>query len=287
MKRMLAPVLIVVALFCLMSTASGEGVGELVLLDHPKGTWLATVRGDTALAVLEERDGWRRVRLEGWTMAAPGPATAPGPAAAPVPAAAPGPSAAPAPETSALHEGASGGARIQGVLAPDIRARGTAGAGVLVLLVPDSEGLDAEHRRAGEECEGRVGALNRQIETLGTELQGALNSSDNFREAATRNDQIKARLKNAERERLLAIQDCRGRAEAIFQRHAVARSISDGDGRFGFEGVVPGRYRVVAFETTGDRPRSWSLGCVIEGTGTRVLDPRADRTASEADWGMR
>ena len=281
MKRMLAPALLALALFGLMFAASGEGVGDLVLLDHPKGTWLATVRGDSALTVLEERDGWRRVRLEGWTMAAPGPASAP------VPAAAPGPAAAPAPEASAPHERASRGARIQGVLAPDIRAGGAAGAGVLVLLAPHSETLDAEHRRAGEECEGRVGTINRQIENLGIELQSALNSSDNFREATTRNDQIKARLKNAERERLLAIQDCRGRAEAIFQRHAVARSISDGDGRFGFEGVVPGRYRIVAFETTGDRPRSWSLGCVIEGTGTRVLDPRADRTASEADWGVR
>jgi len=269
MKRILAPALIVTALFCLMSAASGEGAADLVLLDHPKGRWLATVRGDTALTVLEEQDGWRRVRLEGWTMAAPGPATAP------------------APEASAPPAAAAGGARILGVLAPDIRAGGAAGAGVLVLLARDGEALDAEHRRGGEECGARVRELDRQIESLGTELQGALNSSSNFREATTRSDQIKSRLKNAERERLLAIQDCRGRAEAIFQRHAVARAISDGDGRFGFEGVVPGRYRIVAFETTGDRPRSWSLGCVIEGPGTRVLDPRADRTAVEADWGVR
>ena len=269
MKRILAPALIVTALFCLMSAASGEGAADLVLLDHPKGRWLATVRGDTALTVLEEQDGWRRVRLEGWTMAAPGPATAP------------------APEASAPPAAAAGGARILGVLAPDIRAGGATGAGMLVLLARDGEALDAEHRRGGEECGARVRELDRQIESLGTELQGALNSSSNFREATTRSDQIKSRLKNGERERLLAIQECRGRAEAIFQRHAVARAISDGDGRFGFEGVVPGRYRIVAFDPAGDRPRSWSLGCVIEGPGTRVLDPRADRTASEADWGVR
>lgn len=268
MKRILAPALIVTAQFSLLSAASGEGAADLVLLDHPKGTWLATVRGETVLTVLEERDGWRRVRLEGWTMAAQGPAAAPAPEAAAPPAAA-------------------GGARILGVLAPDIRAGGAAGAGVLVLLARDGEALDAEHRIGGEECGARVRALDRQIEGLGIELQGSLNSSSNFREATTRSDQIKARLKVAERERLHAIQDCRERAAAIFQRHAVARAISDGDGRFGFEGVVPGRYRIVAFDPAEDRPRSWSLGCVIEGTGTRILDPRADRTASEADWGLR
>lgn len=271
MKRALALTLVVLALFCLKTAASGGEAADLVLLDLPKGTWLATVRGDAAVTVLEERDGWRRVRLEGWTMAAPGPAAAAGTA----------------PEGDAPADAAAGGARIEGVLSPDIRTGGTAGAGVLVLLARESQALDAEHRRAGEECDSRFKEKKRQIENLRVELQGALNSSSNFREATSRNDQIKARLRNAEVERRQTIEECRGRAEAIFQRLAVARAVSDGDGRFGFEDVAPGRYRIVAFEATGDRPRSWSLGCVIEGPGTRVLDPRADRTAVEADWGVR
>jgi hypothetical protein len=262
MKRALALTPLVLGLFCLMAAAAGGGAADLVLLDVPKGAWLATVRGDAAVTVLEERDGWRRVRLEGWTMAAPGP-------------------------TPAQAGAGVAGARIEGVLAPDIRTGGTAGAGVLVLLLRDSEALDAEHGRAGEECGARVREKDRQIEDLRAELQRALNSSSNFREATTRNDQARARLKGAERERLQAIEECRSRAEEIFQRFAVARAISDGNGRFGFEGVTPGHYRVVALEPGGDRPRSWSFGCIIEGTGTRVLDPRADRTAREADWGVR
>lgn len=270
MKRALALTLVVLALFCSKAAACGGEAADLVLLDLPKGTWLATVRGDLAVTVLEERDGWRRVRLEGWTMAAPGLVTAAG--------------TAPAGNAPAA---AAGGARIEGVLSPDIRTGGTAGAGVLVLLARESQALDAEHGRAGEECDSRFKEKERQIEDLRVELQGALNSSSNFREATSRNDQIKARLKDAEGERRQAIEECRGRAEVIFERFAVARAISDGDGRFRFEDVAPGRYRIVAFEATGDRPRSWSLGCVIEGPGTRVLDPRADRTAVEADWGVR
>ena len=270
MKRVLALSLFVLALFCLKAAASGGETADLVLLDLPKGSWLATVRGDVSVTVLEEKDGWRRVRLEGWTMAAP--ASAEGKAASQ------GPSSAPE---------ATGGARIVGVLAPDIRTGGAPGAGMLVLLARESPALDAEHRKGGEECGGSVKEADRRIEGLNDELRAALNSSNNFRDATTRNDAIKLQLKDAEAERRRVVENCRGRAEAIFQKHAVSRAISDGDGRFAFEEVAPGRYRVVAFDASEVRPRSWSLGCAIGGGGTKVLDPGADRTAVEADWGIR
>ena len=270
MKRALALSVLVLTLFCLKAAASGRETADLVLLDLPKGSWLATVRGDASVTVLEEKDGWRRVRLEGWTMAAPG--STPGRAASP------GPASAPA---------ATGGARIVGVLAPDIRTGGAPGAGLLVLLARESPALDAEHRTGGEECGGSVKEADRRVEALNDDLRGALNSSNNFRDATTRNDAIKRRLKDAEAERRRVVEDCRARAAAIFQKHAVSRAISDGDGRFAFEDVAPGRYRVVAFDASEVRPRSWSLGCAIDGGGTRVLDPSIDRSAVEADWGIR
>lgn len=270
MKRVLALSLLVLALCCIEFAASGGERADLVLLDHPKGSWLATVRGDAVLTVLEEKDGWRRVRLEGWTMAATGAAAG-----------------SAAPESPPPGTEAAGGARIVGVLAPDIKTGGAPGAGLLVLLARESQELDAEHRKGGEACGAGVKAADRRIEGLNQDLRNALGSSSNFRDATTRNDAIRQQLKEAEAARRRTVEDCRGRAEAIFQKHAVARAITDGDWRFAFENVAPGRYRAVAFDASLEKPRAWSLGCAIEAGGTKVLDPWADRTPVEADWGIR
>ncbi|OLD62538.1 MAG: hypothetical protein AUI47_12200 [Acidobacteria bacterium 13_1_40CM_2_68_5] len=266
--------LLTLAVLGLGTPAPGQGRADLVLLDAPRGAWLATVKEGAAVTVLEERDGWRRVRVEGWTMA---------PAGAPPDVSVQPPPAGP----SALPGAAPTGARVRGVLAPDIRSGGSAGANLLVLLVRESAALLADHRRAGEDCRARVGDKDREIEGLRTDLEGALNSSDNFREATTRNDRTRTRLRAAERERQLIVQECRGKAQDIFERAAVQRAISDGGGRFEFEGVEPGRYGVVALEPSGERPRSWTFECLIAGAEARVLDPSADRAGFEADWGLR
>ena len=266
--------LLALGLLGLGAAAPGQGGADMVLLDAPRGTWLATVKNDAAVAVLEERDGWRRVRLEGWTMA-PAAARPDGPAPAP-----------PAQQSTSPGTGSSG-ARVQGVLAPDIRSGGSAGANLLVLLVRESDALLADHHRAGEECRARVADKDREIEGLRSDLDRALNSSDNFREAATRSDRTRTRLKAVERERQVVVQACRGRAQEIFERAAVQRAISDGSGRFDFQGVGPGRYGVVALDPAGERPRSWSFDCLIVGAEAKVLDPAADRAGFEADWGLR
>src|SRR5882672_12498953 len=61
-----------------LARLSGGG-GEIVLFDAPRGAWLASMRPDAAIEVLEERDGWRHVRIEGWVSV--GAAPAPGAAA--------------------------------------------------------------------------------------------------------------------------------------------------------------------------------------------------------------
>ncbi len=115
----------------------------------------------------------------------------------------------------------------------------------------------------------------------------SLTSRKNFPGAAKGNDGTKTRLKAAERERQQVVQECRGRAQEIFERAAVQRTLSDRSGRFEFAGVEAGRYAIVALEPSGDKPRSWSFDCRIEGTESRVLDPSVDRAGFEADWGLR
>jgi hypothetical protein len=265
MTRRTLPVLLALVLFFATLAAVGRGAGEVVLFDGPKGAWLGALREDAPLVVLEEREGWRRVRLEGWTMVVPtGGAAATG---------TPG--------------GADSVAIVQGVLAPPLGLAGQAGAGVLVLLVRDGDALDSEHHKAGEDCSARLAQKDRELDDLRADSVRAFNSSDNFREAAGRNDQAKARLAAAQRERRDLIRACRARAQQVFEGAVAQRAISDGSGRFEFRGIVPGRYRVVAFESAGDDPRTWSFSFMVEGVGTRVLDPAKDSSPVPADWGLR
>jgi hypothetical protein len=282
MRRAALPALLALALLCVSVAAAGRGAGEIVLFDAPKGAWLGGLRDDAPLVVLEERDGWRHVRLDAWIM---GPPTAPGGA---------GGSTAPQKERATSAEadpadvpGSTAQGTVQGVLTPLIGAGGSAGAGVLVLLVADSNALDDEHRKAGAECRARLEQEDRKIESLREEANRALNSSDSFREAAGRNDQLKSRLASEMRSRQDLIQSCRARAQKIVEPSVAQRAISDGNGRFDFQRVAPGRYRAVAFETTGASPRSWSFSFAVTGGERRVLDPVADRSPVSADWDLR
>jgi hypothetical protein len=281
----------------------GAGTPEILLLDAPRGAWLARLRGDAPLVVLEERDGWRRIRLEGWIPPA-GPEGAAPPAGAVPPAAPAAPVAAPpaavtappaagthapaaVPATQAAPPTAIPGATISGVLiAPPGQESAGPGAGLLVLLAGDLDRLDAEHRRAGEECREKLAQDDARLAEIETVLKKALNSSDNFQTAAGRYDRAKADKASAQKGRSADLAACRERADALFQEHAVARAITDGLGRFELPGVSPGRYRVVATDRGQPDPRTWSIDCRVDGSLPIVLDPRSGR-GPDPYWNLR
>ncbi|PYS97160.1 MAG: hypothetical protein DMF50_01710 [Acidobacteria bacterium] len=270
MKRLVIVSLVIVSawsLWCFRPLRAG--VAEIVLLDGPRGSWLATCRADAATTVLEEREGWRKVRVEGWVM---------------------GHAGEPAGGSAArVASPPAGLAVVRGVLQPASgpAARPTAGAGLVVLLVSGLEALDREHARAGEECRATVEEARRRVEEASAEYNRALASSDNFREAATRNDRLKKQVEETERQRRERIAACRDKALEIFYRHASQKTISETGGRFEFSDVAPGRYRVVAAERTGDDPQSWVLECEVVGAGTITLDSATDRSPLAAFWGLR
>ncbi len=269
--RLASGVVIFAAAGILVIGGASIGGGDLVLFDTPKGAWLGSLRGDASLVVLEERDGWRHVRVEGWVPV--------GSAATVAPSDSP-------PRDFPARSGMTG-AIVQGVLASSLETGGAPGAGVLVLLLRDDEALDRSHRQGGEECRGRLQQKDREMETRSREAGRALNSSDNFREAASRNDHAKDDLARAQRERQQLLKDCRARALQIFEPYTTQRAISDGSGRFEFRDVGAGKYRAVALEASGDRPRSWSFSFAIDAGGGRVLDAASDRTPIAADWDLR
>jgi len=263
-------------LLCLtLLPARGAGPADLALLDAPRGSWVATVRADAPLTVVEETAGWRRVRIEGWVAAT----TARNGAADPVmPLIPPAGASAPAAGRARGGEGAS----VRGVLLPPPGdPSNKPGSGLLVLLVSDLAVLDAEHARTISLCRADLGAATEALDRLKSEYAKALNASDNFREAATRSDRLKAELAAAAKARAQQVEDCRQKVEGVYQRHTIQRAISDDAGRFEFASVPPGRHRVVATESAGEHPRAWILECAVAGADSLVLDPRQD--ASPAD----
>lgn len=245
----------------------GAAPVERILLDAPRGAWLAAVRSDAMMTVVEERDGWRRVRIEGW-----------------VPAADTAAIAEPSPQGAV-----AGGASVRGVLLPPgDGAAVSVGSGLIVMLLSDLETLDREHAAAGEECRSQLKEADDRIESLQGDLTRALNSTDNLRQATERSDRLKVQIARAGRERAERLRTCRSAAETILERHAVQKGITDGKGTFGFVGVAPGRYRVFASDPASDPPRTWLLECGVTAPSDAItLDPRHARSAVDAYWGLR
>ena len=277
--------LLALLLWLALPPVRGADAPEISVLDAPRGAWLATVRADAALTVLQESGGWKRVRLEGWvpSVAAPGAPAARGQEAPP-----------PAPPVSeAVSAGRDGTAAaelatVKGLLSPRPGdASNKPGSGLLVLLVSDVQTLDAERDRTGSECRADVAAASETENRLKSEYDRVLNSNESFRDATSHSDRLKSDMAAAARARVRRIEECRRLAEEIYQRHAIQRAISDDLGRFEFREVPPGRHRVVATEPAGDHPRAWSLECSVTAGGTMVLDPRRDASPGDPFWGLK
>lgn len=275
----------ILAAGCVMVVA-GVGAGQeagIVLLDAPRGGWLGELRAGAPLEVIEERDGWRRVRIEGWVRDLPAGAAAAPSASAPPPAA-----VAPQAATSGAATGsaAARGPGIAGLLSPRPGMQpATAGGGLVVLLLADPDATDAAHGALGEPCRADLADFDRRLEELNRDVQAALNSSANFKEAAQRSDRAKKALATAQRDRAARLQQCREQAEAFFSERAIARTVADAAGRFAIEPLEPGRYRVVAMERTTTGTRAWSMGAEVT-SGLLTLEGRA-ANGPDPYWDLR
>lgn len=244
------------------AVAIPAATGEWVLFDLPRGSWLASVRAGAPVEVLEEKEGWRRVRIEGWVAVSP--------------------------EAAAAPVGAKNGAGItvEGIVPPGGAGSATP-ATRLVLLVAGLPDLDLQHAELGAECRPPIAAGAAEVERLKKEAGQALNSSDNFRQAAEAKDRARAAAAKAEREQRDRVTTCRARAEDLFQRHAAARGFSDSAGKFRFDGVPPGAYRVIVLDPAGDLAIAAALECRVDPPGPVTLDPGAHKSAMQPFWDLR
>jgi hypothetical protein len=272
---------ILVAAACVVGVGIGARIGAgqepgIVLLDAPRGGWLGEIRAGAPLEVIEERDGWRKVRIEGWVRALPGGAPAmPSSTAPPVPAVPP------------AAAGASRAQGISGLLSPRPQMQpATTGGGLVVLVLADPDATDAAHQALGERCRADLAAFDGRLQGLAAEVQAALNSSANFKEAAQRSDRAKAALAAEQRARAARLQQCREQAESFFSERAIARTVSDAAGRFEATSIAPGRYRVVAMERGAAGARAWSMLAEVTAGAGAVLEGRA-ADGPDPYWGLK
>jgi hypothetical protein len=259
----------VIGLGMAAAAAAVSAAGDtLVVLDGPRGAWLGEVRGDAPFQVIEEKDGWRHVRLEGWIHA--GPAVSGGAAA-----------------RSATMPAPPGSGSLSGILTPlPGMDPATLGTNLVVWLLGDPDRLDADHKALGEECRRSLAAIDQRIAGLDEALRHALNSSDNFRQAASNNDHAKSDLAAAQKSRDREIVGCRERADQLFSTRALARTLSDGSGRFEFQGIAAGTYRIVATERNGTAARGWTLRAEVNGEAPIVVEARA-AAGPDPYWNLR
>jgi hypothetical protein len=282
MGRRVAIGFVLSAMLALASLSSGSG-GEIVLFDAPRGAWLASMRPDAAVQVLEEQDGWRHVRVEGWIPV--GATPAPGAAAPPTGAAVPAAPGTMAPPTAAAI---AGGASIAGLLvAMPGMAAPTPGGNLVVHLIGDTAALDAELEKEGEPCHAALQESDAAIAALEDQVKKALNSSPNFTEATHNYDRAKSSLAAARKGRAARVETCRAGVDARLAAHAAARALSDSSGRFDFKDVPAGHYRVVAAERSGSALRVWSMECSIAAGESTVLDPRTATPGPDPYAGLR
>ena len=250
--------------------SAGQEPG-IVLLDAPRGGWLGEIRAGTPLAVIEERDGWRKVRIEGWVRDLPeGTPAKPSDAAA-----------APAGAAGAFRAG------ISGLLSPRPGMQpATPGGGLVVLVLADPAATDAAHQALGASCRADLAAFDARLQGLAAEVQVALNSSANFKEAAQRSDRAKTALAAEQRARAARLQQCREQAESFFSERAIARTVSDAAGRFESSSIEPGRYRVVAMERGAAGARAWSMLAEVAAGAGAVLEGRA-ADGPDPYWGLK
>jgi hypothetical protein len=263
-------------LLCLISLpARGEGAAVAArgeLLDFPGGHPIALLlSGATALPTGESREGYVQVALVGWIRS---PGTAPAAEPESIPSPPPAASAA-APYLSGV------------IAAPLPSGEVRYGSGARVAVLGPKEELDAAWSELKGSFEKESAALDLRIEEARLQEKNALASSENLTQASQNLDRAKTARKQAERDKQELRNRFASRADGLFRSHQVAESIADAEGRYSFEFLPPGSYRLLAVFTLGSEERRWYLPVETTSAGGVRKDLKGDDTGPDPFFGAR
>lgn len=263
-----------VLILCAFSAARGEeaAASPEEVLDSPGGRPIAILLSRTARTTMEIREGYARIRVEGWVRL-------PGTVSAEVP---------PAPASLLPPASEAPGCALCGSVAAALSSGETQyGAGARVAVLGPAEDLENAWKALKESYEKEMAGLDARIRNLEDQKKNALASSENLTQATRNLDQARTSLKRTEEER----RDIRDRyarsADDLFRGHQVAEVAADPGGRYSFSALPAGKYYLLAILTTGEGIRRWYLPVEISPQGGIRQDLRSDVTGPDPYFGTK
>jgi hypothetical protein len=227
------------------------------MLDAPGGHLIAIVLPGTARRIVETKQGYVKVVVEGWIRQEEAPKNA---ETAPPP-----PPAVPSAPMSA--QSISGRIEVR-LASKEVRY----GAGARVMLLGNIAELEPRRVALASAYQSEVRDLQAEIAALQAAKHQALNSSENFTQATKSLDQTKSSLARKSQE-LGAIQDKYEKlGESLVQQFKVAEVDADPGGEYHLEGMAPGEYRLRAWFSDQGSDYRWYLPASVTAQKNTVLD---------------
>jgi len=257
------------------AAARGEeaaAAGPEEVLDAPGGRSIAILLPGASRTTVEVREGYARIRVEGWIRL---PGT---PSATSLPA--PVPPLPPAPGAPAC---ALCGSVSAALASGEIRY----GAGARVALLGSVEDLEPAWTELKASFDKETAELDARILSLQDQEKNALASSDNLTQATRNLDRTRSSLRKAQGERGEIRERYAKRADDLFRAHQVAEVAADAAGSYSFSSLPPGKYYLLATLTTGEGVRRWYLPVEIGPQGGARMDLRPDAKGPDPYFGAK
>jgi hypothetical protein len=264
------------ALVLLSCLASMEAWGrpsspaEEEVLDAPGGKPIAILLPGAETIRGESKEGYVRIRLEGWVRAA----------SAKVPESAVSPPASidlPAPA-----------AALSGTVAVRLESGEIRyGAGAHVAVLGPATELDRAWAELKEGYEKDQEELTNRILELDRQEKRALASSDNFTQATQNLDRIRAERRSAGKQREALRGRYAGRAEELFRRFQRAEAAADAAGRYSIALLPAGAYRILGTMTTDQGVRRWYVPVEVTPNGGASLDLQSANAGPDPFFGTK
>ncbi len=205
----------------------------------PGGGRIGVLLPGAPVRVIETRDRWIRVAVEGWILADDLGGEAQEGAPAPMPSRAAAPALARI--SGSIHVTGEGGKTILG-------------SGLAVRLVENSEGVAAQIAAINNECQTRRSGLSDKAASLGDQAERAMKTISGTSEAFEAYDEAKQQRARTLKEIKALDAECGEKIEEAVESRTVSRTLTGADGRYSFDAVRPGIYVVhVILEAEGMR----------------------------------
>lgn len=272
MKNLAALALMLVLFHAAARGEAAAAAGPEEVLDAPGGRSIAILLPGASRTTVEVREGYARIRVEGW-IRLPGTPSVMNP---------PAPPAAPPPADSAPACALCGS--VSATLASgEIRY----GAGARVALLGSVENLEPAWTELRESFDKETAELDARILSLRDQEKNALASTDNLTQATRNLDRARSSLRKAQGERQEIRERYAKRADDLFRAHQAAEVAADAAGSYSFSFLPPGKYYLLAVLTTGEGVRRWYLPVEVGPQGGARMDLRSDTTGPDPYFGAR